>query len=123
MIDLTSIDIEHYDFDSSPVDEEENCYFEVEKSDGLYQDDSVNPLEICIPDDFDIDDSTPISYLSESPVVSIENGDYLVHHDHNQQSSNISFTGNGRCRVCNCGGWAGFGDTCENCGHFYNKHI
>lgn len=39
------------------------------------------------------------------------------------RSSNIAFTGNGRCRVCNCGGWAGFGDTCANCGHFYNKHI
>lgn len=34
-----------------------------------------------------------------------------------------SLGGNGRCSVCNCGQWAGFGDTCENCGHFYNKHI
>lgn len=43
-------------------------------------------------------------------------------HDYKHQS-HISFTGNGRCRLCNCGKWAGFGDTCENCGHFYNKHI
>lgn len=30
---------------------------------------------------------------------------------------------NGRCRVCSCGGWAGFGDTCACCGHFYKDHI
>lgn len=30
---------------------------------------------------------------------------------------------NGRCRVCSCGKWAGYGDTCANCGHFYNQHI
>lgn len=41
------------------------------------------------------------------------------HHDHSQ----ISFKGLGRCRVCSCGGWAGYGDTCNNCGHFFNKHI
>lgn len=30
---------------------------------------------------------------------------------------------NGRCRVCSCGKWAGFGDTCACCGHFYKDHI
>lgn len=53
------------------------------------------------------------------------------HNQTDEQSDNyesheryhISFKGNGRCSVCGCRRWAGYGDTCANCGHFYNKHI
>lgn len=65
--------------------------------------------------------------LNEPELSSLEdtdgNGASDAHPHKEHHSSEISFTGNGRCRVCGCGQWAGFGDTCENCGHFYNKHI
>ena len=90
--------------------------------------------------DTDIDDNV---YIDETSIISEEELSDLVkdenvssfsfnddtnhsltnseehHHDHSQ----ISFKGLGRCRVCSCGGWAGYGDTCNNCGHFFNKHI
>lgn len=58
----------------------------------------------------------------ESSDDSSVDSPYIHHHESNK-TSQISFTGLGRCKVCNCGGWAGFGDTCENCGHLFNKHI
>lgn len=68
---------------------------------------------IDLSDDADINQP---SFETEEPEST------MTAHSHKYRSQ-IAFTGNGRCRVCNCGGWAGFGDTCENCGHFYNKHI
>ena len=79
-------------------------YYEFDTDDGLIDDRDIERTESLISDS---EDNT---------------GEINSPHKH-YSSSNISFTGNGRCRVCNCGGWAGFGDTCENCGHFYNKHI
>lgn len=79
---------------------------------------------------FDINKFGDIDILDSdiNPVTTLDDGYYneseQISQSHNHyRSSNIAFTGNGRCRVCNCGGWAGFGDTCANCGHFYNKHI
>lgn len=66
---------------------------------------------------FDVENTESLVDNSEENI-----SDSASEHRH-YRSSNIAFTGNGRCSVCNCGGWAGFGDTCENCGHFYNKHI
>lgn len=77
------------------------------------------------------------SYISDdtSPLVDEDLGAYSFN-DEDDTLSNMSesqthqttFTGhslgwNGRCRVCSCGKWAGYGDTCANCGHFYNQHI
>lgn len=57
-------------------------------------------------------------------VPSCEHGDTgdggLLSKDHN--GGTISFKGLGRCTVCSCREWAGFGDHCENCGHFFSKH-
>lgn len=47
----------------------------------------------------------------------------LSSHSHQPSFMGHSLGWNGRCRVCSCGKWAGFGDTCANCGHFYNQHI
>ena len=44
-------------------------------------------------------------------------------HSHQPSFMGHSLGWNGRCRVCSCGKWAGYGDTCANCGHFYNQHI
>ncbi len=70
---------------------------------------------------FDFDDD-----VSEESTFSLslnENVESEPLHHINKTSSAISFTGLGRCRVCKCGGWAGYGDTCENCGHLFNNHI
>lgn len=73
--------------------------------------------------DLDLEDfnSDGVSSINDA----VADGATVLHsHTHQEHtSSSISFTGNGRCRVCSCGSWAGFGNTCENCGHFYNKHI
>ena len=66
--------------------------------------------------DEDFSFSEPTDEISHAEVDKPENID-------SHERYHISFTGNGRCRVCGCRSWAGFGDTCANCGHFYNKHI
>lgn len=58
-----------------------------------------------------------------SPSFSSDDSAELSEYSHvHKQGASISFTGYGRCSVCDCGKWAGYGDICENCGHFYNKH-
>lgn len=121
MIDFTSIDIDNCDFESGSLGEKDTSHVGVDESDYEYQDDSINLTNTYIPDEFDVDDISSISLKQQ--VESIENDDRSFNHDHEYRSSSIAFTGNGRCRICNCGGWAGFGDICANCGHFYNKHI
>ena len=45
------------------------------------------------------------------------------HHQHEEQEhTGISFKGHGRCKLCGCGKWAGYGNVCKNCGHFFDKH-
>lgn len=44
-------------------------------------------------------------------------------HDNNIMHSPISFTGSGRCKLCDCGCYAGIGNVCKNCGHFYCNHF
>lgn len=107
--------------------------------------DSFDPESIDLDfngEEFDDTHSTLLDSLDEF-ITSIENvpiddmeQDYsLCAEEENMDSCNVSshshqpsFTGhslgwNGRCRVCSCGKWAGYGDTCANCGHFYNQHI
>ncbi len=111
-------------------------------SEDLVSLDDIDTSEIecdgCSDDDSDFydsfdDESLGFDFSSEEmdmdePELSSledtdESGASNTHLHKEHHSSEISFTGNGRCRVCGCGQWAGFGDTCENCGHFYNKHI
>lgn len=100
-IDTTSVEADNFD------NEESDFYdsFGEDEGDSLF--------------DFD-DDISEESSFSLSLNENMENTP--LHHTNNNSSA-ISFTGLGRCRVCKCGGWAGYGDTCENCGHFFNKHI
>lgn len=123
MINITDIgNLDDFDPDSvgstDPFESEDtgvdcNQYNEPESDFDLYGID-VNEFEL---------EGSEVEY-TESLVDNAEENisDSTSVHRH-YRSSNIAFTGNGRCRVCNCGGWAGFGDTCANCGHFYNKHI
>lgn len=103
------------DIDTSDVDIDDDF---VDDSSDFY--DSFIATDI---DDLEIDCYEDLHSLSseahDDDIVDIHQED---HHESNKISQ-ISFTGLGRCRVCNCGGWAGYGDTCANCGHFFNKHI
>lgn len=77
------------------------------------------------------------SYILDdtSSLVDEDLGDFSFNYEDNIKNSasehthdaptflGRSLSMNGRCRVCSCGKWAGFGDTCANCGHFYNQHI
>lgn len=101
---LNSDDSTDHNDDLLENSEHDIDYYGFDTDDGLIDDRDIERTESLISD-------------SEDNTEEINSS-----HKH-YRSSNISFTGNGRCRVCNCGGWAGFGDTCENCGHFYNKHI
>lgn len=74
-------------------------------------------------DNSDDDKNEDGSFTDLSNLSSTENIEIESHQHIDNKASTISFTGLGRCRVCNCGRWAGFGDTCENCGHLFNKHI
>ncbi len=108
--------------------------------------DNLDTFDDIDTSDVDIDESYDDSYDLYDSFATVEdielddidefqgfvaedssNNDFIdsthEHHHESNKTSQISFTGLGRCRVCNCGGWAGFGDTCENCGHFFNKHI
>lgn len=123
MIDIT--DIESLDdFDPNSVDSSDSFHTD-DSEDGYYQNDySESTFDFYgitdnefIFEDSDIDNTESLLTNSEEDI-----NETASSHSH-FRSSNIAFTGNGRCRVCNCGGWAGFGDTCANCGHFYNKHI
>lgn len=91
--------------------------------DGLEGDSSDFYDSFIVTEELKIDDYDVLhGFSSEShddDIVETHTGHY---HELNK-TSQISFTGLGRCRVCNCGGWAGYGDTCENCGHLFNKHI
>lgn len=90
----------------------------------------------------ELDDTSTLLDSLDEFITSIENvpiddmeQDYSYAEEENIDTSNVgshshqpSFTGhslgwNGRCRVCSCGKWAGYGNTCANCGHFYNQHI
>lgn len=112
------------DFDPSAIDEIQDPVTSSDDIEEQYQD--VSNSGICmsdtiIPDDFQITEES--LDFSNSIADTTDDEHEPTYHQSHSKSSVISFTGNGRCRVCSCGGWAGFGDTCENCGHFYNKHI
>lgn len=45
------------------------------------------------------------------------------HHQHKEQKHDaISFKGHGSCKLCGCGRFAGHGNVCKNCGHFFSNH-
>ena len=101
------------DIDSSDVDIDE-----------IYDESSDFYDSFVSTEELELDDIDEIHGLVDEDSSNSDSVDSTLeyHHELNKVSQ-ISFTGLGRCRVCNCGGWAGFGDTCENCGHFFNKHI
>lgn len=121
IIDIGNLD----DFDPDSVDSSEPLEMDAsdEESDQFNDADRYADIEEINKYGLDFENSEieNIHSLITNPEESISDSASL--HDGHYSSSNIAFTGNGRCRVCNCGGWAGFGDTCANCGHFYNKHI
>ena len=96
--------------------------------------DDVDDINDDVDENVYIDEASIISEEELSDLVKDENvssfsfNDDINHsltnsEEHHHDHSQISFKGLGRCRVCSCGGWAGYGDTCNNCGHFFNKHI
>jgi len=109
--------------------------FEIE-SDDSYSDDK---FEYEGTEDFEHTDSFfDSSEDSSSPLLddeNISNTNSFIEPDNQFDSSAYRTTQyrpvafghslgwNGRCRVCSCGAWAGFGDTCACCGHFYKDHI
>lgn len=78
-----------------------------------------------IPDGFNVGGDYQTLKIVDEDYANVNNvHDDTSHYGLNRDNSGtISFRGNGRCRVCGCGKWAGYGDTCSNCGHFYSKHI
>lgn len=44
--------------------------------------------------------------------------------DHKEDKSHISFTGWGECHClgCKCKKFVGYGDVCDNCGHYFDRH-
>lgn len=120
LTDIESLD----DFDPNSVDSSDPFHTD-DSEDGYYQNDDLESTfdfygitdNEFVFEDSDIDNTESLLTNSGEDI-----NETALSHSH-YRSSSIVFTGNGRCRVCNCGGWAGFGDTCANCGHFYNKHI
>lgn len=96
---------------------------EVDIDDGLVGDSSDFYDSFMVTDELEIDCYDDIHGFSSETYDDDLVETHTEHHHESNKTSQISFTGLGRCRVCNCGGWAGYGDTCENCGHFFNKHI
>lgn len=120
VIDIGNLD----DFDPNSVDSSDSFHTDDSDDGGYQNDDTESTFDFYgitdnefVFEDSDIDNTESLLTNSEEDI-----NETASSHRH-YRSSNIAFTGNGRCRVCNCGGWAGFGDTCANCGHFYNKHI
>lgn len=121
-----SIDV---DYESSQ-ELDYNEYDDVDKyestDDDLHEVESLSSIdyEEIIPDDFNI-----AGDYQETELDIIDSNSHADHiedvekNEDTNRAGTISFKGNGRCRVCGCGKWAGYGDTCANCGHFYNKHI
>lgn len=120
VIDIGNLD----DFDPNSVDSSDSFHTDDSDDGGYQNDDTESTFDFYgitdnefVFEDSDIENTESLLTNSEEDI-----NETASSHRH-YRSSNIAFTGNGRCRVCNCGGWAGFGDTCANCGHFYNKHI
>lgn len=105
--------------------------FEPESNDLDYNGEELDDTHSTLLDSLD----EFITSIENVPIDDMEQDYSLFTEEENIDTSNVSshshqpsFTGrslgwNGRCRVCSCGKWAGFGDTCANCGHFYNQHI
>lgn len=120
MIDEYILDnLDDFDPDSIPADD--------------YSDGSENIDAYSISSTSSLLDQIDLTFNAEDdiPNLSLDNESEFYEDEtmaHNHSYSNPTFAGhslgwNGRCRVCSCGKWAGFGDTCANCGHFYNQHI
>lgn len=85
-------------------------------------DDEVNESLLGI--DLESIESSSSDHISEDDISPDEN------QYHNLRSKNsasrIVFRGSGRCtcRGCQCPGFVskGYGNVCDNCGHFYEKH-
>lgn len=114
--DLDSLDVESdasYS-DESPEDDITDSFEPRESSFFDFTEDSSN----SILDDESL--STTNKFVESSDQL-----DAVTHgaNPYRPVSFGHSLGWNGRCRVCSCGGWAGFGDTCACCGHFYKDHI
>jgi hypothetical protein len=88
-------------------------------------DDSYNFFESFLGNqDIELDDYSGLEHLNNADDIDDtdmnSNGNEFHSGGHYKS---VSFTGLGRCSVCGCGRWAGFGNECENCGHFFDKHI
>lgn len=89
--------------------------------------DSVDDSEM---DNLDYYDDLELEKLDDSMEKDVSSGDDTEEPEKKhylrqrfQNANQVSFGGNGKCRLCSCGKWSGYGDVCSNCGHFYNKHI
>lgn len=68
--------------------------------------------------------SSSLDHISEDDVAPDEHKYRSLRSDN--PASRIAFRGSGRCtcRGCQCPGYVskGYGNVCDNCGHFYEKH-
>lgn len=101
------------DIDTSEIDNnlEETSTFELNEQ-FVVDEFCVNISEdIC-----DLDDK----FHLYSEDLEIEDGNQSQQEEtrHNE----ISFKGHGKCKLCGCGKWVGYGNVCKNCGHFYVNH-
>ena len=101
-------------------------------SDEQSEDETIGTFEQSTSTLFDFSEDTSSSLLDDENISAtnsfVEPSDKLDIATHGTNhyrpvSFGHSLGWNGRCRVCSCGAWAGFGDTCACCGHFYKDHI
>lgn len=111
-------DIDDFDPDSVEMDSDSDDYL----TEKLPSEDILEGIDSYISDD------TSSLVNEDLGAYSFNDEDNALSNLSESQTHQTTFTGhslgwNGRCRVCSCGKWAGYGDTCANCGHFYNQHI
>jgi len=113
--DLDSFDMVSEESYSTEQFEDEGTEY-IEQTDSFFH--SLEDSSSSLLDDENI--STANSFIEPTDQF-----DSAVHGPNHYRpvSFGHSLGWNGRCRVCSCGGWAGFGDTCACCGHFYKDHI